>query len=113
MPHIILEYSREHIADDALPAILDRLEKSVAGCGLFECANIKIRCIPVRHYRLGTGESGFIHVQCRIHQGRSQEQRLLLSGGIVDALKKHDTGVSVITCEVVEMDSQSYAKWAL
>ncbi|MBT8438211.1 MAG: 5-carboxymethyl-2-hydroxymuconate isomerase, partial [Gammaproteobacteria bacterium] len=75
MPHIILEYSREIIADDALPAILDRLEKSVADSGLFECANIKLRCIPVRYYRLGTGKNGFIHVQCRIHQGRSQEQR--------------------------------------
>lgn len=113
MPHIILEYSHETMTDDVLAHMLDRLFEVVVNSGLFDSSNIKLRGVPVKHYRLGSAKQGFIHVQCRIHQGRSPEQKQLLCSGIVAALKAGNTAVSVITCEVVEMERECYAKWSL
>ncbi len=113
MPHIILEYNSEDVTRDDLSVLLERVYSSVAGSGLFEAGNIKLRAMPVHQYRPDPDSKSFIHVQCRIHQGRSNQQRHSLSGGIVDALRELNTGVSVITCEVIEMDRQSYAKWSL
>jgi 5-carboxymethyl-2-hydroxymuconate isomerase len=65
---------------------------------------------PVVNFRLGLEGSEFVHVQCRIHSGRDELQKKLLTERILEALSKKIITSSVMTCEVVEMDQASYSK---
>ncbi len=112
MPHITLEYTHDMIRPQQLSGLLDALYAVVVATGLFDERNIKLRSLGHEHYRLGGGAKGFLHVMCRIHAGRSQAQQKALSQALVDCLEQLDTGVSVITCEVVEMSGPSYSKWS-
>lgn len=110
MPHIIVEYTVDVIAAEKRTLLLDALYQVVEDCGLFDTENIKLRVIPIQDYRLGLNAQGFIHVQCRIHAGRSDEQKKSLSTAIVNKIEGLNVPVSVATCEVVEMDRSSYSK---
>ncbi len=110
MPHIVIEYTEDTLGDDQLPRLMDGVFEAVAGTGLFDVQNIKLRLIPIRHYRLAEGQKGFMHVQCRIHAGRTESQKKSLGQAIVPVIELMRTGLSVITCEVVEMHRSSYVK---
>jgi len=112
MPHIIIEYSAESHSKSFHETIMTSAFDTVVDSGLFDEANIKIRLIPIEHYLLAAGKRGFYHIQCRIHRGRTDKQKLNLSKAMVDSLSKLTSHVSVITCEMVEMDRSSYAKWS-
>lgn len=111
MPHITLEYTQDTISPSRLQALLDGLYAVIRDSGLFDESHIKLRSLGHEHYRLGNAGKGFLHVSCRIHEGRSEVQREALSRSVVDWLVMQKTGVSVITCEVVEMCQDGYSKW--
>lgn len=77
---------------------------------LFKPANIKLRLHPVMDFLLDDRLRGFIHIQCRTHSGKSMEQKSLLSETLVKVMANICSENCVITCEIVEMDSVSYAK---
>ena len=68
--------------------------------------------IPLKHYRVGGEKQPFIHVQCRIHAGRSDIQKKQLAEMILAALAGQRLGIDVMTAEVVELDHASYVKYA-
>jgi len=110
MPHLIIEYSETTVTDIQVDTMMEAVHQAAVATGLFEEANIKIRAIPLRHYRLGHESGGFIHAQCRIHEGRSAEQKRQLSEAVLEALCDIPLSVRVTTVEVVEMDTASYSK---
>jgi len=110
MPHLIIEYAETTVTDIQVDTMMEAVHDAAVATGLFDEANIKIRAIPLRYYRLGHNGGGFIHVQCRIHTGRSDEQRRQLSEAVLAALCEIPLSVKVTTVEVVEMDSASYTK---
>ncbi len=110
MPHIIFEYSQNTFANKEQSELLDCAFEAVESTGLFNADNIKVRLHPVENYRLGLKEHGFMHVICRIHQGRSVQHRVELSQAMLTALSKLMSSKLVITVEVVEMERASYAK---
>jgi 5-carboxymethyl-2-hydroxymuconate isomerase len=113
MPHIIIEYPADRIGETQLPPLLDAVHTAVAASGLFETANIKTRAIALHHYRLADGDGAFLHVQCRIHRGRSEVQRQGLGEAVLAALwGQGRLAVEVMTVEVVEMERAGYAKYA-
>ena len=79
MPHIIIEYSSDCICSDIAASMVDAAYVSVQETELFATKNIKVRAIPVDIYRLGSAQTGYVHVQCRIHSGRTAEQSRRLS----------------------------------
>lgn len=111
MPHIIIEYPAELMPPEACEPLLDAVHQAVAGTGLFEVSHIRVRAIPLTHYRLGGEQKPFIHSQCRIHAGRSAGQQRDLSEAVLAAVKGQGWPVASITVEVVEMVRASYAKW--
>lgn len=111
MPHIILEYPQDRINDETIDVCLDRVHKAVADTDLFDVSHIRIRAIPLNHYRVGGEKQPFIHVQCRIHAGRSDQQKKELTEMIIAALTEQVLGVEVMTAEAVELDRASYAKY--
>lgn len=111
MPHLIVEYSEQQARPEQLEAMLDALHSAAAASGLFDESHIRVRAIPISHFRNGGGRGHFIHAQCRIHSGRDEEQKGKLSAAVLEALKAQQWPAGSITVEVVEMDRASYAKY--
>ena len=110
MPHVLIEYTVDSVNNQQLSEIMRVVYQAVADSQLFNEDNIKLRAIAIQHYRLGNAGKGFIHVQSRIHQGRSDQQKQLLSESILQALRSLSLALQVSTCEVVDMDRNSYCK---
>ena len=111
MPHVIIELPNKVANDAKVAVLLDAVHAAVSGTSLFEIENIKTRVVTFNHYRLGTTNESFIHVQCRIHPGRSEQQKKMLSEVVLRAVRAQELPVSIITVEVVEMDRVTYAKY--
>lgn len=111
MPHLIIEFADEPAIAERMEAIVDGVHRAVAETGLFDESHIRVRGHPVAHYRVGGESASFIHVQCRIHAGRNDEQKRQLSEAVLGAVRGQSLPVKNITVEVVEMDRESYAKW--
>lgn len=112
MPHLIIEYPQDVIPAAQVEALLDAVHASAVATGLFEPGHIRVRAIPLQHYRVAGRHEPFIHAQCRIHAGRSAEQKQGLSGAVLAAIKGQGVSLQSITVEVVEMERASYAKQA-
>lgn len=112
MPHLILEYARCLAADDQIAAMLDAVHAAAVSTGLFHESHIRTRAIPVDFYRTGTGQEPFIHALLRIKDGRDQAQKKSLSKAMLHAIRHQGWPACVITVEVVDMDSDSYARFS-
>lgn len=114
MPHIIIEYSLaspdSNLDSTSAQTLVDTAFNAVLQTHTFTPANIKVRLHPVQFYRLGLKDVGFIHVMCRIHAGKTLEQKQQLTQSLLQALSKIETQKRVITVEVIEMVRDSYAK---
>mgnify|MGYP000750330665 CR=1 FL=1 len=111
MPHLIIEYSADCLHEHEAQAMTDAVFEAAVDSGLFEMVNIKARAIPVSAYRLGVEGRGFVCVRCRIHAGRSTEQKKQLSRDVVTVLRELELDVAAITAEVVDMDPASYTRY--
>ena len=112
MPHIIIEYAEDIINQQGAQLLVDAIFVAAEESGMFEPLNIKVRAVPVAVYRLGLLGEGFIHVQCRIHAGRTTEAKKSLTASIINALRNLSIDVAVMTAEVVDMDRDSYSKYS-
>jgi len=113
MPHIIIEHSQNLLQSIDSQSFLNTAFDAVKQTGLFSSENIKVRLHPIEHYKLGLDNSGFIHVMCRIHAGKTQSQKQQLTQALINAIAECLNEKWVITAEVVEMDRSSYAKKVL
>lgn len=112
MPHLIIEFAQELAEAEQVETLLDAVHRAAAGTGLFEENYIRVRAMPVAHYRCGGKREPFIHVQCRIHAGRNEVMKKQLSEAVLSALRDQGWPAKVMTVEVVDMDRESYAKYA-
>jgi len=112
MPHLIIEYAEELYADDTIEQLLDGVQRAAAESGLFELSHIRVRATAVAHYRVGGERKPFIHLQARIHAGRTDEQKRALSEALLAAMREQPLGAAVATVEVVEMERASYSKYS-
>ncbi len=112
MPHLIIEFSKGLVGAVQVEAMLDNVHRAAVGTALFEESNIRVRAFPVTYYRVGGVSEHFIHVQCRIHAGRSEAQRKQLAEAVLSAIRGQGWPTKVVTVEVVEMDRSTYAKYS-
>lgn len=119
MPHIILEHSQDSFTSSTAKTLAKGVFETVKLTGLFKTENIKVRLHPVEIYQLELPNSGFMHVMCRIHPGKTNEQKRLLTQSILTHLESvlkpdiKSQSEFVITVEVLEMDRTKYAKVVL
>lgn len=111
MPHILIEYTAGLASDAQLESLLDALHATLASSALFEPDHIRLRAGALHHYRCAGAKLPFIHVQCRIHRGRTSEQKRRLSSTVLATLQQQQWPVRTITVEVVEMERESYSKF--
>lgn len=113
MPHIMIEYSQNALSEKEAETLVSEAYQAVKATELFKEENIKVRLHPVMHYQLGLSDCGFMHVQCRIHAGKTDHQKQRLSQSLLDALKSLFKSPMVLTVEAVEMEESTYAKAVL
>ncbi|MDH5391675.1 MAG: 5-carboxymethyl-2-hydroxymuconate Delta-isomerase [Gammaproteobacteria bacterium] len=111
MPHVMIDCSADILNDNALASLVKNVHQAVANTGLFNVENIKTRCVPARHYRVGNGNKSYIHVEIRIRPGRDIADKNVLSASVLNIIKK-DRLSDVVTVEIIDMDSSCYSKYS-
>ena len=118
MPHLRIEYSA-NIAGRFNPALLVQATADVlVASGVFSPPDaIKVRLIPVEHFRVGSGaDHGFIHAGLALLSGRDGDTRQSLTVALVDAIAPlvgPGPQVVQITSEARDMDRDTYSKRVL
>lgn len=112
MPHVIIEFTHGFASETQIESMLDALHTAIAATGVFEAGHIRLRAIPLLHFRCGGTKRHFLHAQLRIHTGRSAKQKQHLSSAVLATLKDQCWPAEVITVEIVEMDKVSYTKYS-
>jgi 5-carboxymethyl-2-hydroxymuconate isomerase len=117
MPHVIVEYSDQLVADFTPAAALARVNAALIASGEFEAGQIKSRALRLDVFQVGDGtvaEKAFIHAQLRLLSGRSAERKRELGAAVAQALRDScgaAAGLHVqITVECIDMDRDIYNK---
>jgi len=110
MPHFIIECNQNagKVLDRAVlvQSVFDVAFQS----GLFAKANIKSR-LKIYDESLVAGEDhDFIHVWGYIREGRTDKQKRQLSEDIVGKIKELYKDAFVVSCNIEELDENSYVK---
>lgn len=110
MPHIIIEHSHTSFRTADFNSLLSDVFNAVESTAFFNKENIKVRLQSIDYFKLDNQHKGFVHIQCRIHKGRESEQKKRLSSAILQTITRLVNPMVVTTIEIIDMDSESYAK---
>ena len=102
MPHFIIE----HAASINSHQLLTSVREAAVNSQLFAGPDIQVRAIEYSDFQPAL----FVHIQARIWQGRSPDQKRVLSdlvGESVKAIVGSDVTVSV---DIIDMDKACYFK---
>ena len=112
MPHIIVEYSEMLTGEVEVEAMLRAVHQSIADSGLFKANQIKTRAYPFQDYTNAGETNPYIHIQARIKSGRDADNKKRLCEVILSGFSSLTIPASVITVEIIDMDRDSYGKYA-
>jgi 5-carboxymethyl-2-hydroxymuconate isomerase len=111
MPHFIIDCSESILSlanpDELLRAVYAAAESTglFAGSGV---GGIKVRLEPYRYFMNVDGREHFVHVFANIMEGRTQEQKKMLSEKVVRALRELLPSVEIISMNVRDFEKKSY-----
>ena len=112
MPHFVIECSKKIIEEKSPERILREVYNCAQSSDLFAkegIGGIKVRINSYDNYlTVGTKED-FIHVFGNIMEGRTIEQKSMLSKLIVSKLKSMFPEVSIISMNIQEFEKTTYA----
>ena len=108
MPHCIIEHSPNISPDGLMHAVFNGALHSQLF--LPDGADIKVRAIAYKNFKIGDGKASFVHVVAKILADRTDEQKQRLSQEIIKKLSGLGHQDISITVEVVDMERQSYQK---
>jgi 5-carboxymethyl-2-hydroxymuconate isomerase len=117
MPHVVLEYSDNLLDRPDLGRLLLEIHEALLATGAFARDDIKSRAIRHDTYAVADGAAGrgFVAVEVRILEGRSDEVKAAAADGVLAALERafpeslarQPVGFSV---EIRDMDRASYRR---
>jgi 5-carboxymethyl-2-hydroxymuconate isomerase len=110
MPHVIIEYAESLQSQITAEQLINTVHGAVISSELFTPSHVKTRLVCLEHIRAGLDNLPFIHIQIRLHQGRTSPQKASLTRHIIDTLSQLALISVTLTAEVVELETESYAK---
>ena len=113
MPHIIVEYPEQRVNYTQVGAILESIHHAIADSGLFKADQIRTRAYAFKNFTNAGGSDPYIHIQARIKAGRDVDNKKQLGDVILKGLSALNIPASVITVEIIDMERESYGKYAL
>lgn len=113
MPHFIIDCSEEIINQTKPDEIMTAVYGVANASGLFAPNDVKVRLRTYQHYQLGEGKKTFMHVFGYIMQGRTTEQKALLSEQIIKKLSMMLPDVSFLSINIDEFEAATYCNKSL
>jgi len=108
MPNFIVDCPQDVISMRKHVQLMQTISDAAEATGLFNPLDIKVRIRPYEHYLVANKQQDFMHVFGYIREGRTDEQKAMLSRQIVSALKQLYPEFPVISMNVMEFDNVSY-----
>jgi 5-carboxymethyl-2-hydroxymuconate isomerase len=113
MPHFVIDCSENLLLhrtpDEIMQAVYDVAEAS----GLFANGDIKVRISPYKYYKLGNGKKDFLHIFGNIMEGRSVEQKKILSRKIIERLNQMFPEIPILSVNIDEFEKATYCNKSL
>ncbi len=108
MPHIVIEHTEKTAAKmaDVCKAVFE----AACGCETFPNPEaVKVRSRLCANHTGGTGDD-FVHATVRMLAGRTNDLKSEVSQAVLGALESAFPNTASLTCEIVDMHGESYAK---
>ena len=113
MPHCIIDYS-EDVADGIeIDDLIEAVHQGAMDSGLFPEYDIKTRALAFSQHRTGQTRDSFVHVAIHLLSGRSDEDKVMLSEGVLARIEPLLPQVVSVGVEIIDMHSASYRKRVL
>lgn len=113
MPHFVVDCSQTILSIQSEETILKEIHHVANSSGLFDEGDIKVRVNPFTTYIVGNKQQDFIHVFSNIMEGRTTEQKALLSKNIVTKLTDMFPSVANIAINIRDFEKATYCNKAM
>ncbi len=110
MPHIVIEHSTEGHAHFDAGDLMRALHDAAAGTGVVQGADLKIRALAYADYLVAGTRDGFCHVSLYLLEGRTPEQKVLLSEALRAAMVQLLPQTRSLSVDIRDMDGVAYKK---
>jgi len=108
MPHFVVDCSESILSIHNENIINEQIHIVANLTGLFEESDIKVRVNPFKNYIVGNVKEDFIHVFSNIMEGRTTEQKSMLSKRVVKKLTEMFPEVRNIAMNVSDFEKVTY-----
>lgn len=109
MPHFVIDCSQTVLTLQDPNLILQEVHLAACKTKLFDQNDIKVRLNPYdKHYIVGGKPEDFIHVFANIMEGRTTQQKALLSQQIVSKLKDMFPTIPFIAINIRDFEKATY-----
>ena len=113
MPHLIIEHSEDVAGQVEITDLVDAAHEAAFNSELFPEYDIKTRAIAYQYHRMGQTRDSFVHVAVHLLDGRSDEQKIMLSEAILARIEPMLPAVVSVGVEIVDIHRASYRKRVL
>jgi 5-carboxymethyl-2-hydroxymuconate isomerase len=113
MPHAIIEHSSNLFAGESPSSLADIVHRAMMESGLFNANDVKTRLHPVSDFRVGLkGINGFfVHVLIYLLEGRTEEQKQMLTHNVFEAIKaQYHQPIEQLSVDIRDMARSTYRK---
>ncbi len=108
MPNFIVDCPQEFTSKHKPVSLMQTISDAAEATGLFNPQDIKVRLRPYAYYLVANQQQDFMHVFGYIREGRTDDQKTMLSRQIVGTLKQLYPEIPVISMNILEFDHVSY-----
>lgn len=113
MPHCIIDYSQDVGLRVDIDKLIEAVHLGAMDSGLFPEYDIRTRAIEFAQHRTGQTTDSFVHVAVHLLDGRSDEQKISLSEGVLARIEPLLAGIVSVGVEICDMHRASYRKRVL
>ncbi len=110
MPHIIIEYADQAEIAERIEPLLDEVVAFADASSAIVLENLKLRAVPIQHYRVSGRGDPFIHSTVALMHGRTSSELRTVVTGLHDLIAARFADVHQITVELREFEQHNYQK---
>ncbi len=108
MPHFIIDCSENIVSLKSPQEIMQNVYDAAESTELFDPGDIKVRINPFKYYIIGNSTNDFVHIFANIMEGRTVEQKAMLSKTVVTKLKQVFPEVPIISMNIRDFEEATY-----
>ncbi|WP_022719631.1 5-carboxymethyl-2-hydroxymuconate Delta-isomerase [Rhodopseudomonas sp. B29] len=110
MPHLVMDYSNDHLGRGRIAPLLEQLAATAAATGVMQAADIKARARGFDDYLVGGKRDSFLHLTVFMLAGRTPAQKVALSVALRQTLVEHCPDITSLSVDIRDMDPDAYKK---